>query len=124
QFEAAIGTPIDAPAGIEVAQGVEAGVLRPPLPGDYAGSNLRRQEGVAHQGYVMRRPAGAGAEHELAGGAGQLPFAEGGHHHPADGNHARPGTGLRPANGAVAIGTLADTQLATFEIDIFPLKPS
>ena len=78
QFEPSIGSPVDAPAGIEMPQRMEPRVFALPARVHDAGSDLRRPPSVSHDVFMPDDAPTAGREHEpeRARRASQLPFAK------------------------------------------------
>jgi len=116
QFEPAVGTAIDAPRGVEVAQAMQAGILRAPVLIDDTGGNLRRMEATLDDGVAVINAAlavGKG-EAEFAVGARELVLAQRGDHHRRQRHRALARLRLRPPDRAVPIGALANVKLAAF----------
>ena len=59
-------------------------------------------------------------KNEFAPPAAKAPLSQGVHHHRSERNCPLTGLGLRPADGAVTVGALADMERAPPQIDIGP----
>ena len=124
QFQAAIPASIDAPAGEEVTERLQAGILRLALGVDYATDTLRGPVAGMLHGLVHYRAAIAAGKDEtlLTLWAGELPFFERVDDMGADRNRALTGMGLRPANRALGVGALPHMDGPGLEIDVGPAQ--
>jgi hypothetical protein len=108
QFEPTIGFPVDAPARLEVAQRVHAGIFDLAVLGDESGLDHGRLQPAGQNVCQLLDLAGAVRKHEIAGRAGQLPLAQNRRQHRRQRHRARAGARLRRAYYLPSVGSLVN----------------
>src|SRR5262249_27437663 len=122
QFEPAIGAPVNAPRGVEVAQTVQAAVFRAAIGLHHTGRNLRGMKAALDNAVPMIDAAlavGEGAA-EGAVGAGEAMLAQRRQDQRRQWDRALARGRFRPADLTVAISALADMEDSAFKLNVRP----